>query len=121
MTRLVPEDENIETVSAIFEETPKEKYKQYLNDNGRLDDNYCQVIKKYHNSVVGHSGVERTIKKMEEYGVKRWKHMREHVKFYIRHICACCQKMSQLKPLIHANPFSTSAYRIMEVINVNYS
>jgi len=51
VTHVVPENENIETVSAMVfdEETPKEEYKQYLNDNGRIDDSYCQIIKKYHN------------------------------------------------------------------------
>ena len=101
-------------VNRVFEDTEK-----YLNAQGKLDESYCQVIQHFHNSAVGHSGVDRTMKKMEQHGVKPWKYMRKHVKYYINHVCPCCQKMSQLKPVIHANPFSTSAYRVMEVLNVD--
>lgn len=96
-----------------------EGYEKYLNDHMKLDSQYCQVIQTFHNSDVGHSGVDRTLAKMEQHGVRPWKHIRQHVKYFIKHICPCCQKMDQLKPVIHANPFSTSAYRIMDVINVD--
>jgi hypothetical protein len=94
-------------------------YRQVLNSDGKLGQEFCQVIQKYHNSEVGHSGVERTLGAMKKHNVIPWPHMRKHVEYYIKHVCPCCQKMNQLKPVIHANPFTTSTYRVMEVINLD--
>jgi hypothetical protein len=94
-----------------------EGFEDYLNDKGRVDKTHLEIIRRYHNSGVGHSGVERTIKLMKDNGIEEWPHMRKHVEYFIKYHCPCCQKMSQLRPLIHTNPFSTSVYRVMEVIN----
>ena len=103
-----------DTINASFD-----RYDDYLDQKGRIDKECMEIIKKHHNSLVGHNGVERTLQVMKEAGVPAWPFMRKHVEFFIKHVCPCCQKMSQLKPLIHANPFSTSAYRVMEVINID--
>jgi hypothetical protein len=94
-------------------------FEDYLDMKGRIDKSKLDIIAKYHNSNVGHSGVERTIKTMKNNGVLEWPYMRKHVEFFIKHYCPCCQKMSQLRPLIHTNPFSTSSFRVMEVINID--
>ena len=94
-------------------------FEDYLDQKGRVDKAHLEIIGKYHNSGVGHSGVERTIKLMMDNGVQEWPHMRKHVEYFIKYYCPCCQKMSQLRPLIHTNPFSTSAFRVMEVINID--
>ena len=59
-----------------------------------LPDEICIKIKNFHNSVVGHGGLETTMSRLEQQG-QAWKYMRNHVKFFIEY-CACCQKMNTL-------------------------
>jgi Integrase zinc binding domain len=58
------------------------------------NDNY-KIIESVHNAMVGHGGVERTLRKLQDLKLT-WKNMRLDVKTYIRE-CPCCQKMSQIK------------------------
>ena len=81
------------------------------------NENYL-MIGYVHNGVMGHGGVERTLKKLET--LKQvWPNMRLDVKTYIRD-CACCQKMSQIKIPINAYKYTTSTYRPMECINIDF-
>ena len=57
------------------------------------NENYTQ-IESVHNSMVGHGGVERTLRKLQDLK-QLWKNMRLDVKTYVRE-CPCCQKMSQV-------------------------
>ena len=76
------------------------------------------LIASVHNSLCGHHGVERTIKKLKTAG-HDWPFLRPHVRKYNRE-CPLCQKISQIKRQIHASPFTTSSYTPMEVINMDY-
>ena len=71
-----------------------------------------EIIAKVHNALAGHAGVERTFDRLVQQG-HHWPHMREHIKFFIKH-CAFCQKMSYLKTPIHTTPFTTAAYAPMQ-------
>jgi hypothetical protein len=115
MSRLCPMmDATPEQVNALFE-----GHEEYLNTDGRLDTTIQKAIAKYHNSTVGHHGVEATIRQMDKAQVPHWPFMRKHIAHFIKYLCPCCQKMNQLRPVIHTNPFSTSAYRIMDVNNID--
>ena len=61
-----------------------------------------------HNTVVGHYGLERTLKRFKDLN-DTWEYQRQHIRYYIDH-CPCCQKMNMP---IHAHGFTTST-----VINV---
>jgi transposase InsO family protein len=76
------------------------------------------MIGQVHNSIAGHHGVDRTIKKLLQLHPK-WEYMRQHVVQYIAK-CPCCQKMSKLKMLVIAHPFTTSTYTPMECLNVDF-
>ena len=71
-----------------------------------------------HNAMVGHGGVERTLQKLKNLNFI-WKNMRLDVKQYIRE-CPCCQKMSQIKIPINAYKYTTSTYRPMECLNIDF-
>ena len=71
-----------------------------------------------HNSLVGHAGVERCLKRLVK-SKQSWKYMREHVRAFIK-ACACCQKMSALKIPIHGHPFTTSTYQPMSRLNIDF-
>ena len=75
------------------------------------------IIRKVHNSSVGHHGVERTIKKIEESG-KTWSNMRQHVRTFIAR-CPCCQLMSQVAPHIRSNPFTLSHSKPMHTLAID--
>lgn len=75
------------------------------------------VIGTVHNSITGHGGVERTLAKLRA-AHKVWDHQREHIRHFIS-LCPCCQKMNQLKHPIHAHPFTTSTYKVMERITMD--
>jgi transposase InsO family protein len=87
-----------------------------------LNSNEYQIISSVHNSLVGHSGLERTVKRLT-YKLQNlktsWKFLRQKVKRFIA-LCPCCQKMSQLKIPIAAHPFTVSSYSPMECLNIDF-
>ena len=62
-----------------------------------------KTISSLHNSTVGHFGLERTMKRLNDINQK-WEFQRQHVRSFIDH-CPCCQKMSMLKIPLHAHGF----------------
>lgn len=93
----------------------------------RVPQKYWKHISRVHHSNTGHRGVEATMDKLKELIDKQeitlteegWPNMREHIKRFIRR-CPCCQKMSQLKSSIKANPFTMSTYEVMERLAVDF-
>ena len=77
-----------------------------------------KTISSLHNSKVGHFGLERTMKRLNDIKQK-WEFQRQHVRWFIDH-CPCCQKMSMLKIPLHAHGFTTSTYTPMECLNVDF-
>jgi transposase InsO family protein len=87
-----------------------------------LNSSEYQIISSVHNSLVGHSGLERTVKRLtfKLQNLKTsWKFLRQKVKRFIA-LCPCCQKMSQLKIPIAAHPFTVSSYSPMECLNIDF-
>jgi transposase InsO family protein len=87
-----------------------------------LNSSEYQIISSVHNSLVGHGGLERTVKKLtfKLQNLKTsWKFLRQKVKRFIA-LCPCCQKMSQLKIPIAAQPFTVSSYSPMECLNIDF-
>ena len=76
-----------------------------------------EIIKRVHNSSVGHHGVERTIKKIEESG-RTWKDIRQHVRTFIAR-CPCCQLMSHVAPTIRSTPFTLSHSKPMHTLAID--
>jgi hypothetical protein len=97
------EDEHTEVLSVL--------------DAYKIPDDRFTLIGEYHNSIAGHFGVERTLSKLRQNG-HSWLLMREHVRSYIKH-CPCCQKMSVLKPIIEAKPFTTATYEPMVRVSID--
>lgn len=83
-----------------------------------VPDTYTDTIVTCHNSTVGHNGVELTIERLLKAGHK-WPGMRLHVKEFVKD-CACCQKTSAIKVAIHTDPYTTSSYEAMEVLNIDF-
>jgi len=78
------------------------------NDESRIPKKKYSTIKGFHNSVVGHMGVERTISLLKENG-HDWPGMRQHVMSMIRR-CPCCQKNDQRRSTaICQRPFTLSS------------
>jgi hypothetical protein len=75
------------------------------------------IIATYHNSAVGHHGVDRTYNKLKANN-HEWEYMRENIRKFID-MCPCCQKMSYLKIPIHTSPFTNATYRPMERLNID--
>ena len=61
-----------------------------------------------HNSIVGHFGLGRTLKRFKDLK-DTWEYQRQRIRYYIDH-CPCCQKMNMLKIPIHAHGFTISTY-----------
>ena len=71
-------------------------------------------VAQAHGTHAGHGGVQRTIETLKRLG-SNWTGRRLHVTQFIRN-CACCQKMSVLKPRIHTKAFTLASYYPMERI-----
>ena len=100
-SRLLPY--TVENAYSLFEfKMPREIYK---------------LIGKYHNSTIGHFGVDKTIEKILQH-VPAWESMRHHVKRFIKE-CPCCQKMSFIKYPIQTRPYTLARYQPWECLNVD--
>ena len=88
-----------------------------------LTPEHHRFISKVHNRITGHSGVERTFRKLVAYldmhNIPQWETIRADIRLFIRQ-CPCCQKMSVLKVPIRAHPFTVSSYSPMERLNIDF-
>jgi hypothetical protein len=66
----------------------------------------------------GHGGVQRTLAQLDAAGLQ-WEHRAEHVRKFIG-MCPCCQKMDQMKRVIHSYPYTLSAYGLWNTVSVDY-
>ena len=89
-----------------------------LQERQPLTTDHYELIAFCHNTIVGHGGVERTLRKLKQLKYN-WEYMRSDVKEFI-HKCPCCQKMSQVKPAIQALSYTTSTYSPMECLNMDF-
>jgi hypothetical protein len=76
-----------------------------------------RIIEKQHNSVVGHFGYIPTMRTLRN-GKYQWRGKGDHVQTFLK-TCAICQKMSQVKPIIYATPFTAASYRPMDTLNID--
>ena len=76
------------------------------------------IIASHHNAMVGHMGVQSTIKRLTSSN-HSWPFLRQHVKHFVRH-CPVCQKLSAVKFPTHAHPFTTSTYEPMQCLNIDF-
>ena len=80
---------------------------------------HWDTIAKFHNSMErGHGGVNRTMDLLYKEG-HMWEGMYKDVRRFINR-CPCCQKMSQMKKIIHSYPFTTSSYGLWDTVSVDF-
>jgi hypothetical protein len=83
---------------------------------------YYAAFKAVHDSLPGHHGVERTYTKLCKYLVEQkitpWPDMKKDVMTFVRQ-CPCCQKMSQIKPVIQTKAFTLATTTPWRRINVD--
>jgi hypothetical protein len=85
-----------------------------LEESTRIPKNIYKLISNVHNSITGHHGVEKTLRKLLRCNTT-FNHMRKYVTLFIKQ-CPCCQKQSQIKIPIQTTPFFTSTYTPMSRI-----
>jgi hypothetical protein len=83
----------------------------------RLEDETYKKLERFHNSVVGHHGVERMMVKLKAANII-WPKMRMDCRKFIFQ-CTCCQKMSALKYPIHIHPFTRASYSPMDRVAID--
>jgi len=76
-----------------------------------------ETISQFHNSTVGHHGIDRTVRLLTEKG-HTWKNLRMHVSRFVKR-CPCCQKMSHLTTVISAHRFTMAAPGPFMRINID--
>ena len=96
-----------DSLSSMFD-SPKEYSPEYILSALHIESyepspSQYSKIGMLHNTVVGHYGLERILKRFKELK-DTWKYQRQHVRYFIDH-CSCCQKMNMLKIPIHAHGF----------------
>jgi hypothetical protein len=101
-----------------------EKYntidREYLAANATfvdIPDHAYEILKKVHNAIVGHHGLEKTMDKLRKQG-HDWKYMRPHAKKFIQE-CDCCQKMSYRDFAVTTAPYTTGGFLPFERVNVD--
>ena len=71
-----------------------------------------------HSTVVGHYGLERTLKRFKDLK-DTWEYQRQHILYFIDQ-CPCYQQMNMLKIPIHAHGFTTSTYTPIKCMNIDF-
>ena len=104
-------------------DSPKEYSPEYILSSLHIESyepssSQYSKIGMMHNSIVGHYGLERTLKRFKD-RKDTWEYHRQHIRYYIDH-CPCCQEMNMLKIPIHAHGFTTSTYTPMECLNIDF-
>ena len=77
-----------------------------------------ELIKKCHNATVGHGGVQRTLSNLQKQK-NSWPGMKDATKSFIKN-CPCCQKMSAIKIPVNSYTYTTSTYKTMECLNIDF-
>ena len=104
-------------------DSPKEYSPEYILSALHIE-SYKQSPSQYskigmlHNTVVGHYGLERTLKRFKDLK-DTWEYQRQHILYFIDN-SPCCQKMNMLIIPIHAHGFLTSTYTPMECLNIDF-
>jgi len=89
-----------------------------LNDPiTRLSNDTYRAISNVHNSVAGHHGVDKTLRKLIRVG-NIWEHMKRDVILFIKQ-CPCCQKMSHIRIPIMTQPYTTASYGLNTKISMD--
>ena len=83
---------------------------------------HWDIIARYHGNdgpdPKGHGGEHRTVDLLiRENHI--WTNMRAHVRNFIK-LCPCCQKMDQMKKVIHSYPFTSSSYGLWNTVSVDF-
>lgn len=71
----------------------------------------------FHNDIVGHHGVDTTIRRIKQ-NHKDWPGMWNHTKKFIRE-CPICQKLKYNNPNVKTQPFTSSVYSPMVRIDID--
>ena len=90
-----------------------------LNENLKpIPNDVYNRIRAVHNSVVGHLGVERTMRRLlrQKYSID---YLREYVRAFIKQ-CPLCLKMAMITPVIVTRPFTVTSSAPMVNINIDY-
>jgi hypothetical protein len=72
---------------------------------------YYKIISSFHNSRVGHKGIDSTLETIKHYGHK-WKNMNQHIENFIKR-CPICQKNSNKKSGNTIEPFTLASTKPM--------
>ena len=107
--------------SRLCPETPSEHIAVHLYHvlGESIPTDKWDLLTNYHNSLErGHGGVNRTLDRLVADG-HLWENMFEHIRTFIK-LCPCCQKMDQMKKVIHSYPFTTSSYGLWETVSVDF-
>ena len=83
-----------------------------------LDTERYALIEKFHNSVIGHHGISRTVQLITEHDEERHNNLRRDVDTFIRQ-CEVCQLARENKPSTRSTPFHTSVFGPMERISID--
>ena len=107
----------------IIIDSPKEYSPEYFLSALHIESyepssSHYTKIGMMHNSIVGHFGLERTLKRFKD-REDTWEYQRQHIRYNIDH-CPCCQKNEHAKIPIHALGFTTSTYTPMECLNTDF-
>jgi transposase InsO family protein len=86
-------------------------------DMHKISPAHYSSIKQKHGGIHGHGGVNRTLAILHKAGTK-WKGIRKDVEAFVRR-CPCCQKMSQIKPIINTKPYTLASYYPMQRICID--
>jgi hypothetical protein len=82
-----------------------------------IQDSQYHIIQRYHNSTVGHLGVEKTYQKMlSDAIVPAWTGMHSDIEQFVKKECTISQKISVINPMNSIEPFTLASYKPMQRI-----
>ena len=109
------EEERKEIVINAFK-TSSQKRSEKIN-KVVIPSHHYKMIGSFHNSTVGHKGIDTTINLLKEHG-QSWNDMKLHVETFIKK-CPICQKNSDKKNDSTLKPFTLASTKLMHRIAVD--
>ena len=84
----------------------------------KVSEKHWTTIASVHNFEQGHGGVERILRMLDNENIF-WDGRTKDVRNFIK-LCPCCQKMDQIKRVVHSYPFTTSTYGLWHTVSIDY-
>jgi transposase InsO family protein len=109
--------DQLSRLCSLFAISSTSDVRQFFQDDYKIPSDLYSEIRSVHNSLVGHFGVDYTVKRLLAKGI-RSTYLREYVKRFCRQ-CSTCQKLRESFSSTVTTPYTLATYHPMQRVNID--